>query len=152
MLASSIKKLLTYLLLAVLFVFKLSASDNMIIEDINTEANTSLATTSPETLLNSIQRDPFYRILDQPGWDVTAITDYELSDLVLLAVVWDVPKPVAMFKAPREKRFIVSVGTRIGRNEGRIVSISDGKVHIIESHTGFDGNRIEKSIIKGVGK
>jgi hypothetical protein len=124
----------------------------MIVEDINLESNVNAIATGPETLLNSIQRDPFYRILDQAGSDVTAITDYELSDLVLLAVVWDVPKPVAMFKAPREKRFIVSVGSRIGRNEGRIISISDGKVNIIESHIGFDGNRIEKTIIKGVGK
>ena len=144
-----IKKLFVLLVVFVSFILSLSASDNLIVEDISVASSGS---SNLQPLVNSIQRDPFYRILDQPGWDVTAVTDYELSDLVLLAVVWDVPKPIAMFKAPREKRFIVSVGNRIGRNEGRIVSIYEGKVHIIESHLGFDGNRIEKSIIKGVGK
>jgi hypothetical protein len=149
---SLIKKILVFHFVFVLFMLSLSASDNMIVEDLVNVGKSTGMSGSPEVLLNSIQRDPFYRILDQAGSDASAIIDYDLSDLVLLAVVWDIAKPIAMFKAPKDKKFIVSLGDRIGRNEGRIVGISDGKVYITENHLGLDGNRIEKSIIKGVGK
>lgn len=132
---------------------KFKESDDIILEDSNGVTQTyEPRKKHDESIVNSISRDPFYRMLDQLGWDNTLITDYELNDLSLIGVVWDVPKPIAMFKAPKEIRFIVRVGDKIGKNNGRVMQIGKGEVGIRESYFDINGNRTEKSTIKRVEK
>ncbi|MEI6092898.1 MAG: pilus assembly protein PilP [bacterium] len=133
---------------------KIKESNDIILEDSN---NGPVSESLPkrkenESVVNSISRDPFYRMLDQLGWDNTAITDYELNDLVLIGVVWDVPRPIAMFKAPKERRFIVRVGEKIGKNNGRVMHIGRGEVGVRETYMDISGNKTEKSTIKRVEK
>lgn len=133
---------------------KIKESDDILLEDSTTSVNQTYEPRRKhdESIVNSISRDPFYRMLDQLGWDNTLITDYELNDLNLIGVVWDVPKPIAMFKAPKERRFIVRVGDKIGKNNGRVMQIGRGEVGIRESYFDINGNRTEKSTIKRVEK
>ncbi|HOW16249.1 MAG TPA: pilus assembly protein PilP [bacterium] len=107
-----------------------------------------------EAIVNSMQRDPFYRVLDQLGMDDTdrAITDYELSDLTLVGVVWDIPSPLAMFKGPKGRRYILRKADRIGRNSGVIVGIDQGEVNIREVFVDLAGKKTEKTTIKTVRK
>ncbi len=110
--------------------------------------------TTGEAIVNSMQRDPFYRVLDQMGMDDTdrAITDYELIDLTLVGVVWDIPSPLAMFRGPKGRRYILRKGDKIGRNSGLVMGIDQGEVHIKEIFTDLAGKRSEKTTIKSVKK
>ena len=129
---------------------KVKESQDILLEDTN--ARTGGKIPGAESVVNSIPRDPFYRVLDQLGWDNTAITDYELSDLNLIGVVWDVPRPIGMFKAPKERRFIVKVGDKIGKNNGVVMEIGKGEVSVRETYTDINNNKTEKSTIKRVEK
>ena len=145
-------------LLCVLFVMtimstnlisKTQESQDILLED---SSSKSISGGGSDAMVNSIPRDPFYRVLDQTSWDNTAITDYELNDLSLIGVVWDVPKPLAMFRAPKDKRFLLIAGDRIGKNDGVIMEISKGEVHVREIYTDINGSKTEKSTIKRVEK
>jgi hypothetical protein len=127
---------------------KVKESEDIILED--TAAKSGGKIPGAESVVNSIPRDPFYRVLEQLGWDNTSITDYELNDLSLIGVVWDVPSPLAMFRAPRERRFIVKVGDKIGKNNGQVLEIGKGEVGLRETYTDINGNKMEKSTIKRV--
>lgn len=105
-----------------------------------------------EEVVNAIQRDPFYRLLEGLSDKEHPITDYELSEFTLLGTVWDIAKPMGMFKGPGDKRYVVRVGDRIGRNNGVVTSIDKGEVMVKEMYTDINKNKIEKSTIKRVGK
>ncbi|MCX6112657.1 MAG: pilus assembly protein PilP [Proteobacteria bacterium] len=127
---------------------KMKQSGDILLEDVGTKKGERISTS--DSIVNSISRDPFYRVLDQLGWDNTSITDYELNDLELIGVIWDVPKPVAMFKAPKERRFIVKVGDKIGKNNGIVMHIGKGETGIRETYMDINGAKTEKSTIKRV--
>ena len=154
----SIKVILLNILLMIMFCGyaypkveqKTRQSGDILLEDVNTK--TSGKVLSSDAIVNSIPRDPFYRVLDQLGWDTTAITDYELNDLELIGVIWDIPRPIAMLKAPKERMFVVKVGDKIGKNNGVVVHIGKGEVGVKEIYTDIGGAKTEKSTIKRVDK
>jgi len=116
--------------------------------------SSSYNSSAGEIIVNSMQRDPFYRVLDQLGMDETglAVTDYDLSDLTLVGVVWDIPNPLAMFRGPKGKRYILRKDDKIGRNSGLITGIDQGEVNIREIFTDIAGKKKEKTTIKSVKK
>ncbi len=81
-----------------------------------------------------------------------AVTDYDLIDLTLVGVVWDIPSPLAMFKGPKGRRYILRKSDRIGRNSGLITGIDQGEVNIREIFTDIAGKKKEKTTIKSVKK
>jgi len=129
---------------------KMKQSEDMLIEDVNTKTPGKIP--SSDSVVNTISRDPFYRVLDQLGWDTTAITDYELNDLELIGVIWDIPRPIAMLKAPKERMFVVKVGDKIGKNNGVVLHIGKGEVSVKEIYMDLSGVKTEKSTIKRVDK
>jgi Tfp pilus assembly protein PilP len=66
--------------------------------------------------------------------------------------VWDVAEPIAMFKAPNGRRYILKSGDKIARNNGFIVSIEHGEVNIKETIVDLAGKRSERTTIKTVKK
>jgi len=130
----------------------LLAQSEMILEDINADAKRLKRYGKAEDVVNAIQRDPFYRLLDGLNDKDHPITDYDVSEFTLVGTVWDVPTPIAMFKGPRERRYVVKVGDKIGKNTGVVVNIEQGQVLIKETYTDLNKNKIEKSTIKRVGK
>ena len=129
---------------------KMKQSEDILLEDVSTKTPGRMP--SPDSIVNTISRDPFYRVLDQLGWDTTSITDYELNDLELIGVIWDIPRPIAMFKAPKERRFIVKAGDKIGKNNGVVMHIGKGEVGVMETYVDISGAKTEKSTIKRVDK
>ena len=128
---------------------KVKESDELILEDTSVDAAKRLQKYgAAEEVVNAIQRDPFYRLLEGLADKEHSITDYELSEFTLLGTVWDVPKPIGMFKGPKEKRYMVKVGDRIGRNNGTVINIDKGEVLIREYYTDINNKRIEKSTLK----
>jgi len=63
----------------------------------------------------------------------------ELAELKLVAVVWDIPKPRAMVEDKVGKGYILSVGTRIGKNQGQVSKITPEGVVVREKTEAPDG-------------
>jgi len=132
---------------------KAKESDEILLEDSSIDTAKKLKKYGrAEEVVNAIQRDPFYRLLEGLSDKEHPITDYELSEFTLLGTIWDIAKPMAMFKGPGERRYVVRVGDRIGRNNGIVTNVDKGEVLVKEIYTDINKNKIEKSTIKRVGK
>jgi type IV pilus assembly protein PilP len=71
---------------------------------------------------------------------------YEIGQLKLVGVVWDVEEPKAMVEDATGLGYIIKVGTPIGANEGKVKSIKPTEVVIEESYTDFYGARKSREI------
>jgi type IV pilus assembly protein PilP len=72
----------------------------------------------------------------EPG---TPLERLELAELKLVAVVWDIPKPRAMVEDKGGKGYILSVGTRIGKNQGQVSKITPEGLVVSEKIEAPDG-------------
>lgn len=140
------------LLFIVTSLSSVKASDDLILEDVISDTSIGVKKyKGADELVNSIDRDPFYRLLESLDDKGGSITDYELSYFTLVGIVWDVSKPFALFKAPKDKTYVVRAGQKIGRNNGVVGSIEEGKVIIKEVFTDINNNKIDKITVKRVG-
>ena len=69
----------------------------------------------------------------------TPLERLELDELKLVAVVWDIPKPRAMVEDKGGKGYILSVGTRIGKNHGQVSKITPEGLVVSERTEAPDG-------------
>lgn len=58
---------------------------------------------------------------------------YELDQIKLIGIIWDVNDPKAMFMDPGSKVHVLSKDQRIGRNQGYIAVIREGEVVVVEA-------------------
>jgi type IV pilus assembly protein PilP len=59
---------------------------------------------------------------------------FDLSQLIVMGIIWGVDEPRALIKDPTGKGYIVKAGTPIGKNKGRILRIEDNKVVVKETY------------------
>jgi type IV pilus assembly protein PilP len=59
---------------------------------------------------------------------------FDLSQLLVMGIIWGVDEPRALIKDPTGKGYIVRTGTPIGKNKGRILRIEDNKVVVKETY------------------
>ena len=59
---------------------------------------------------------------------------FDLSQLIVMGIIWGVDEPRALIKDPTGKGYIVRAGTPIGKNKGRILRIEDNKVVVKETY------------------
>ena len=64
---------------------------------------------------------------------------FDLDQLKLVGIIWDVKNPKAMITDPTGKGYVVRVNERIGRSNGYIARIREGEIVIVESVNGLDG-------------
>ncbi|MCX5917735.1 MAG: pilus assembly protein PilP [Deltaproteobacteria bacterium] len=69
----------------------------------------------------------------------TPLERMELAELKLVAVVWDIPKPRAMVEDKGGKGYILTVGTRIGKNQGQVSKITPEGLVVSEKTEAPDG-------------
>ena len=69
----------------------------------------------------------------------TPLEKMDLAELKLVAVVWDIPKPRAMVEDRGGKGYILSVGTRVGKNQGQVSKITPDGVVVREKTEAPDG-------------
>ena len=69
----------------------------------------------------------------------TPLERLELDELKLVAVVWDIPKPRAMVEDKGGKGYILSVGTRVGKNHGQVSKITPEGLVVTERTEAQDG-------------
>ncbi len=86
------------------------------------------------------KRDPFaiYPGLKKtkPGvklGPVTQLERFDLEQLQLVAIMWNVNKPKALIVDPEKNNYIVYKKTRVGRRSGYVAEIREGEMIIMET-------------------
>jgi len=83
------------------------------------------------------KRDPFRSFVRSfvPDDSVqTPLERFDLSQLTVIGIVWNTEGPRALVRDPAGKGYIVVVGSVMGKNKGRIVSIEDNVVLVKETY------------------
>jgi type IV pilus assembly protein PilP len=80
------------------------------------------------------------------GNDRGPLEQYDVAQMSLLAVVWNTGVARALVRDPAGKSYIVGAGTRIGKNEGRVININDNLVIVKETYVDFLGQETTKDI------
>lgn len=97
------------------------------------------------------KRDPFRsfvienakaRAEDEAG----PLEQFDVSQLSVIATVWETDEPRALVADPSGRSYIVAEGAPIGKNEGRVVEIADGRVVIRETYVDWLGERTTKNV------
>ena len=78
--------------------------------------------------------------------NLSPLERYELGQLKLVAIVWDIKVPKAMVEDATGLGYIVKVGTLIGPNEGKVKQIKPGEVVIEESSVDFYGAKKSQEV------
>jgi len=93
------------------------------------------------------KRDPFRPLslkakpVQRPRETLSPLERYELGQLKLVGIVWDIKDPRAMVEDDAGLGYTVKAGTPIGQNEGKIKSIQPTEVVIEEFYIDFYGER-----------
>lgn len=117
----------------------------------------TLPTKNPEQLEKARyspagRRDPFRplalktKVSPRPRENLSPLERYELGQLKLVGIVWDVKDPKAMVEDATGLGYIVKIGTSIGPNEGKVKAIKPNEVVIEESYTDFYGAKKSQEI------
>jgi type IV pilus assembly protein PilP len=97
------------------------------------------------------KRDPFRSfILEQAkqkaNEDVGPLEQFDISQLAVVAVVWDTHEPRALIADPSGRPYIVGEGAEVGKNDGRVVKIDDDIVVVKETYVDWLGEKTTKDI------
>lgn len=99
------------------------------------------------------KRDPFksaYKDVEgkkqEMGGPVGPLQRYEIDQLKLVAVVSGIAQPRAMVTAPDGKGYTIKIGTRIGKNFGRVQRIKTSEVIIAEDYRDWNGRKVTNYI------
>lgn len=103
--------------------------------------------------LNQSDRDPFRPLTLRTKTDTTRkrenlspLERLELSQLKLVAIVWDIGEPRAMVEDNAGLGYVVRVGTPIGSNDGRVKTIHRDQVIIEEFYSDDYGGRKKRDV------
>lgn len=98
------------------------------------------------------RRDPFVKIGDyakgQQLRPLMPLERFELEDIKLIGIIWDVQSPKAMFMDPESQVYMLSKNQRIGRNQGYIAVIREGEVVVVETNEKNNETVYESKIVK----
>ncbi len=91
------------------------------------------------------KRDPFKAFItdfqdtiansatDKPATgEKESVENYDLGQLKLVGVLWDVPIPKAMIQSPSGKVFLIKKQSKIGRNKGFVGVIRESEIVVFE--------------------
>ena len=99
------------------------------------------------------RRDPFRsfeweqmrrELLDQE--ERGPLEQFDLAQLSLVGVVWDVGSARALIQDPSGMSYVVGEGARVGKNEGRVTAIDDNRVVVRERYVDFSGKESTKNV------
>lgn len=74
------------------------------------------------------------------------LEEFDVSQLSVVGVVWNVGNARALIQDPSGQGFIVSEGARVGKNDGRIIKIDDSVVVVKETYVDLMGQEATKDI------
>lgn len=88
------------------------------------------------------RKDPFKPFVETDGGSsaegdfegpLLPLQRYDIDEIRLIGIIWDVREPKAMFMDPNSQIHILSREERIGKNNGYLAVIREGEVVIIEN-------------------
>jgi len=86
------------------------------------------------------RRDPFAQVIPdrqanrgQVNGPDLPLQQFELKDLKLTGIIWDVSRPRAMLKDPKGRVHIVGPNAKLGKRNGYIAVIREGELVIVET-------------------
>jgi type IV pilus assembly protein PilP len=71
---------------------------------------------------------------------------FDVSQLAVVAVVWKTGNARALIKDPSGQSYVIGQGTRIGKNEGHVIEITDNLVIVKETYVDYLGQKSTKDI------
>src|SRR5262245_58861470 len=74
------------------------------------------------------------------------LEEFDISQLSVVGVVWNVGNARALIQDPSGQGFIVGEGARVGKNDGRIIKIDDSVVIVKETYVDLMGQESTKDI------
>lgn len=89
------------------------------------------------------RRDPFRSLLEirkpvaERREPQTPLEQFDLSQIRMVGAIIGMDRPRAMVNAPDGKSYIVTIGTRMGKNNGKVVSIDQNRIEVEESFYDF---------------
>ncbi len=99
------------------------------------------------------KRDPFRSLYknmsgekEKKNGPIGPLQRYEIDQLKLIAVITGLAQPKAMVTTPDGKGYVVKLGTRIGKNFGRVARIKSGEVVIAEDYRDTNGRKVTNLI------
>jgi type IV pilus assembly protein PilP len=98
------------------------------------------------------KRDPFVPLplkvqaKRRPRENLSPLERYDLGQLKLVGIVWEVKAPRAMVEDAAGLGYVVVVGTPIGPNDGKIKEIKPNEVVIEETYIDFYGARKNRQV------
>ncbi len=98
------------------------------------------------------KRDPFRPLSLKPKAsqrareNLSPLERYELGQLMLVVIVWDIKEPKAMVEDATGLGYVVKIGTLIGPNEGKVKAIKPAEVIIEEHVTDFYGAKKSQEV------
>lgn len=96
------------------------------------------------------KRDPFRSFVLEHAKDRVhdrgPLEQFDLAQLSCAAVVWNTERPRALILDPSGRGYVVSEGTSVGKNDGKVISIGDNTVVVRETYVDYLGERTEKDI------
>jgi len=74
------------------------------------------------------------------------LEQYDLAQLELVGVVWDIGRARALVQDPSGMSYVVAAGARMGKNEGLVMRIDDNLVVVRERYVDLYGNESTKDV------
>lgn len=74
------------------------------------------------------------------------LEQYDLTQLALVGVVWDVGRARALVRDPSGMSYVVATGARMGKNEGLVTRIDDNLVVVRERYVDLFGNESSQDV------
>ena len=89
------------------------------------------------------RRDPFrsfqFTSAREPIVNAGPLSDFDLSQLSIVGVIWNATNPRALVTDPGGRSFVLRQGSPIGKNNGRVVRIDDDMILVREKFVDFEG-------------
>ncbi len=111
-------------------------------------ADASSATPAEEYYYNPAgKRDPFQSFIkrgqsDELRADAPPLQRWDIDKYTLRGVIWNTQSPRALMLDPEGTGHVIKLGTYVGRNWGKVTSISEGCVVITEEYQTLDGELV----------
>jgi len=83
-------------------------------------------------------------VADEPGGG--PLEQFELEQLAVVALVWDGARARAMVSDPSGTTYTIAVGSRMGKNAGKVIHIGDNLVLVKETYVDFAGEQTTKDV------
>jgi type IV pilus assembly protein PilP len=95
-------------------------------------------------------RDPFQPVAVErradPAEDCGPLCNFDLAQLRITGIIWGLAESVAMVRAPDGKSYVVKVGMPIGRNNGKVVSVMDDRIVVLEQYVNYRGEVVSNRV------